>query len=155
MKGQTKEPERTETRASKRPEEMSLTELRVFMKREAGKLELNAPFDDNAKWALHWIEKPIADFADTWRDLLKSNINATAAFTEIRKVSGAYADVNGVEAIVIPVGYEGPTMADILDWRFREYALIEFAKKRDLARVAETIDTRKLAKEKRASDVTY
>lgn len=155
MKAQTKEPERTETRASKRPEEMSLTELRVFLKREAGKLELNAPFDDNAKWALHWIQMPISDFTDAWRDMLKANINSTAAYSEIRRKSGAYTELDGIEYIVLPVGYEGPTMADILDWRFREHALIEFAKKRDLARVAETMDTRKLAKEKRVSDLTY
>ena len=140
-------------KVSKPPMQMNLNELRSFLKDEAARMRGLSEFDDNAKWVLKWLEMPIKEFDALWRQVKQRNLNSLEAQREMYRLTGAYVKQAGNydDAIVVPSGWNGPLMAHVTDWRFHEWGLIEYAKKKDDERLAATLDTKGIAESKKVT----
>lgn len=136
--------ERNELFAEKDWQAMTLTELRDLMKRKAEVLDRDTLIDNNADHVLKWLRMPIDDFKahleKAKQDTLKDPYPASAARKLFLRRTGAFKAIGGnyEDAIVMPEGYSGPMLATVIDWRLKELALIEFAKQKDLERLAES-----------------
>lgn len=122
--------------SSKHYGDMSLKELREYMKVQSALLEQDALFDKNKEWAKRWIDIPLPEFEEQWIKCKRSALNISQAYRDFYRLAGAYREQEGADAIVIPDGYNGPLLADVVGWRFRELELVNFAKQKDAERSA-------------------
>lgn len=143
----------------KRPTDMTLIELRAFLKDQAQRLEQDALMDNNAEWVRKWLLMPIAEFEEKWNEIKQKNISPLIARRDFYRLAGAYKPQGGNydDAIVVPEGFRGPIMADVVEWRFHELGLISYAKQKDAERSAAAAGVDQLAEKMKApgSDVPF
>ena len=122
----------------KQPGDMTLNELRTHCKRKAEEMRYFLP-NRNYEWAIEWLTMPIVEFERQWRSVAQAHINEGLAKEEFYCLVGAMREQRPgyPPAWISPEGYSGPVGVHIIDWRFRELELINYAKQKDAERLAE------------------
>lgn len=136
MKKNKEKPEVEEIRQD--PFTMGLRDLRFFMETKIEWLSFYLPAE-NYQIVTNWIKMPLAEFEKKWEECKTKNISLIEAKKEFLRMTGAYKETKKGydDAVVIPENYRGPILANVIEWRFRELSLVNYAKEKNINNLEE------------------
>lgn len=139
MRSKTKDDWKEEReQRGKDPKDMTLVEIRNFFAKKIEECSFYLP-DANYAWVIKWLQMPISEFEDRWKKTKQECLNSLQAKEEFYCMTGAMKKQGKGygPAVVMPEGYKGPLGVNVIDWRFYELGLIEYARKKDDERLLE------------------
>lgn len=139
MKSKTKDEWKEERQQrGKDPKDMTLVELRAFFGKTIEECSFYLP-DANYEWTTKWLKMTISEFEEKWKKTKQECLNSLQATEEFYCKTGAMRKgANGYgPAVVMPEGYKGPMGTSVIDWKFHELGLIQYARKKDDERLLE------------------